>query len=170
MLNPLKIHLRIQARWTWQGLQSRIWRIHCVFIFHSQIQTNVHLLITKYDSNLHMMLTSNEVILAFIQGWRFILGVPGCVMQNCSAWEAAVTLLGLFAPANTPCNLAELVGSERLADGVLTFQGWIFLDGTAGCSVNEISIFVMFCHGKQKVLELCNNTCAKYLHSLGCLH
>lgn len=44
--------------------------------------------------------------------WRCVYIVPGCVMQNCSTWEAAVTLLGLFAPANTPCNLAELVGSE----------------------------------------------------------
>lgn len=132
-------------------------------MFHSQIQTNTHLLITKYDSNLQMMLTSDGINLVFMQGWRFVLGVPGCVMQNCSAWEAAVTLLGLFAPASTLCILAELVGSESLADGVLTFQGWIFLDSTAGCSIYVISIFIMFCHGKQNKpnLELYNNTCAK---------
>lgn len=109
-----------------------------------------------------MMLTSDGISLGFIQGWRFILGVPGCVMQNCSAWEAAVTLLGLFAPADTSCILAELVGWESLADGVLTFQGWIFLDGTVGCPINVVSIFIMFCHGKQnKKLELYDNTCVK---------
>lgn len=41
-------------------------RFHWVFMFHSQIQSNMHLLITKYDSNLQMMLTG--ISLAFMQG------------------------------------------------------------------------------------------------------